>query len=107
MLEHGNLEVPVDQVADGESGQGAVVAEVGAQQRARGADGGLLQQRLQEARRQMQDADRAAGDCEGAGDPVDSGRVGRQRQVADPAAGGDASLREVGREPLLQLAGGG
>ena len=94
----------LDQVADGERGQGAIDSQVGPEQGAarrhrpgRGppapgcgarwtADGGI------------------ATDSQRRPRPLEAVLVRRQRQMADPAARGDPGAGQVRRQPLLELA---
>ena len=88
-LQHRDAQPPLLQVAHGQCGESAVLAEVCPQQGSGWAQAVVVERLLEQARRQVQDADRVAGDRRRRPRRLDPGRIGRQRQVADLTARGD------------------
>jgi hypothetical protein len=103
MLEHREAEATAPQVSREQRHEGAVRGEIGAQQH--GADGGsrlAVEQWLQQGRRGVDDDQAVAGDGGGGRGDLETSRAGRNRDLAQLAAGGDLCIRQMHRQPLLQ-----
>jgi hypothetical protein len=93
-----------NQAADRESGEGAILAEAGADHCARGPKGRVGERLLKPRRRQMDDSDRVADQRQSRPHSLECLRPTADGEVAGLPARGGTQLRQVDREPLLQLA---
>ncbi len=104
-LEDRHAKATVKQVTDREGRQSAVGVEVGAQQDAGGADAGLPQRILQACRGEVDDDHRLAYERQRRPYRVERARVVIDREMAGLPSRGGSQPRQVGGEPLLELAG--
>ena len=92
LLENRDSQSPGNQVAGGERGEGAVHAQVRPKQSRRGPDAGLVEDRSQQARRQVDHGGRRADQRQGRGDHHDPLWIERQLQMADLTARRDCRI---------------
>jgi hypothetical protein len=108
-LEDSRRDAPGLEVADGERGERAVRTEVGAEQDGRGIEPGFVEGLPQQRGRQVDDRDRVAYQRRRRPYRLECRFVGGDGEVARLPARGGAQVRQVSREPLLEVAraGGG